>query len=755
MLDNNSLNAYAQPIQNKRIRLELLDFNYAVVDSIEGVCIGGNLTKNADDVLRRSGNLTICVPINPNATTFLDAVSGYTISYGGKIWLDKYVKISIGIDSMIPPYDTAWQTFGICLIDEPSRNFSATQYEISFSVIDLMARFTGLRFGQLTAITTMIEAVVQSGDTYTKTKTRDALTSVIKELGAIKMYSIYPIPQKYEYLPYDIKVEIGATVWELLSQFLNILVGWQMYFDDEGVFRVEPIPSGVHSITYPMSRQSLISATVSTDFQAVKNQVIVYGRTLEPTYTDTSGTLATAISVNIDPADATDFAVGATTIAFWFPNAVELPQTSSFTLIDINGSHTCNLTDFQAVNAYVPATQLIQGSYYVIQLSAATLNNDGTIDITQPMTWQWLGKQQISSCSVDDNRESPFYINNQLANSYWCGLCSPVSSIASDVFVMNIDDQNDPISALSDGMILTFMVTTTSEAAAKINVYSSDGTQIASQVPIYDNGVAIAAAKMYSDYTIFMVKYDSTNSRFDFLGRHPYALTKVLSGGVYDNIYADLLAAERSRYELYLSSSMQNNISLSVVPNYALDVNVKIPFSDNWAMPYDFAQTIADDTSNFIVKTVTYPLGINGTPQEIEAVQIYDNENYVGEDYKIPTTQAPKLGIPTISVSGTTLTITGASGATSFYVVAATTPTIYNVSFTLTERTADLRDYLSPDTTYLIAAVAKASGYRDSDNSNIVSFSYEGWLYPTLDGGVLTIKQAYNASSSSGTLTIE
>ena len=89
MLDNNSLIAYAQPIQNKRIRLELLDFNYAVVDSIEGVCIGGNLSKTADDVLRRSGNLTICVPLNPNATTFLDAVSGYTISYGGKIWLDK------------------------------------------------------------------------------------------------------------------------------------------------------------------------------------------------------------------------------------------------------------------------------------------------------------------------------------------------------------------------------------------------------------------------------------------------------------------------------------------------------------------------------------------------------------------------------------------------------------------------------------------------------------------------------------------
>lgn len=752
MLDNRTLTAYSQPIQSKRVRLELMDFNFAVIDSIEGVCIGGSLQKVADEPLRRSGNITLCVPIDRSATTFLDAVSGYTISYGGKIWLDKYIKIYIGIDTLASPSPTNWQSFGICLIDEPTRDFSAEQYQISFSVIDLMARFTGLRFGQLTALSTVIEANVQSGDTYTPTETAAALASVITELGGISTYSIYPLPQKYKYLPYDIKVEAGATVWDLLSQFMDILSGWQIYFDDNGTLRVEPIPSGVHGITYPLKYENLISAKVSTDFQNVKNQIIVYGRTIEPSFIDTGGTLASAISIDVLTADATQFIVGATTIAFWFPNSVILPQTDTFSLSDMNAMFTCDLVDYANATAYVPETQLIQDTYYCIRLYSATLTSGGLIDTTQPMTWEWIGKQQISSCAVDDNRESPFYINNQYPNSYWCGLCSPVSAIANDVYNMHIDDQSEPISALTDGMILSFMVSSLNASAAKINVYSSDGTQIASQIPIYDNGTAIVSGKMYADYTIFVVRYNATNSHFDFLGRHPYVLTRVLSGGVYDNIFADMLADERATYELFLASSMQNNISLATVPNFALDVNVKIPFSDSWAMPYDLEQTTEEPEKGYIVKSVTYPLDVGDTPQEIGAVEIYADNNLVGNDYEIPTTQAPQLGTPTISISGANLTISGATGATSFRVTAQATP---SVTFTVTTRLVDLASYLSPNTNYIIGVVAQAGGYKDSSVSNLLPFSYVDWEYPTLSDGELSVTQVYGATLSGGELTLE
>ena len=751
MLTNEALRVYAQPVQNKRIKLELLNFDFSVVDSIEGVCIGGSLQKVADEPLRRSGNISLAVPIDRSATTFLDAVDGYTISFGGKIWLDKYVKIYIGIDDMQPPYKTIWQTFGICLIDEPVRDFSAEQYQISFSVIDLMARLTGLRFGQLTAISTVIEAGVQSGSTYTPTETRAALESVITELGGISDYAIYPLPQKYKYLPYDIKVDVGATVWDIISQFMDILAGWQIYFDDEGILRVEPIPSGVYGISYPIKYESLISAKVSTDFQAVKNQVIVYGRTLEPSFTATLGTTVGSITINCPSADASQFTIGATILAFRFLAAAELPQTSTFTLNDNIGSFTCNLVDYANNTPYVPQTRIFQDSYYCVRLYSATLLNDGSVDTSQPMTWEWLGKQQVSACRVDDNRESPFYINNQYPNSYWCGFCSPVAAFAYTVYDAYINDENSLITSLPDGTILTFMVTSHNLAGQKLSVYSSNGTAILSQVPIYYNGSPIVASKMIEDYTIFMVKYDATNNRFDFLGRHPYVLTKVLSGGTYDNIFADMLADERAQYELYLASSTQNNINLAIVPNYALDVNVKISFWDKWAMPYDLARSVDDQAKNYITKQITYPLDFGATPQEVQAVIIYDNENLVGQDYEIPDDLPPQLAAPTISVNGTKLNISGAQGATEFFVL-ATTPT---TTFTVYIRSVELRDYLLSDNTYTIVVVARAEGYRQSENSNSIQFRYEGWQYPQQTGSDLLVVQVVDAALSGNTLSIE
>jgi hypothetical protein len=144
-------------------------------------------------------------------------------------------------------------------------------------------------------------------------------------------------------------------------------------------------------------------------------------------------------------------------------------------------------------------------------------------------------------------------------------------------------------------------------------------------------------------------------------------LTLVDSGGEYDNIYADQLAYERCLWELYLHSNMNNAITISCFPNYALDVNNKISLSPNSALPpilqeveyfmtriggttayqkfmtsdnlffitADSEQISGYEKINYLTKTVTYPLGIdNSTSQQINAIQIYDSGNLVGSDYK-------------------------------------------------------------------------------------------------------------------------
>jgi hypothetical protein len=101
---------------------------------------------------------------------------------------------------------------------------------------------------------------------------------------------------------------------------------------------------------------------------------------------------------------------------------------------------------------------------------------------------------------------------------------------------------------------------------------------------------------------------------------------------------------------------MNNNIKLGVVPNYLIDVNCKIAYNSNSALPpeiYDterfttdiessteMAQFItgtgetfyvrAENLDYFITKQITYPLGLDNTPQTIEAIQIYESGNLVG-----------------------------------------------------------------------------------------------------------------------------
>ena len=226
-LTQQQIDVLKQNLRRKEIKLELLDANYKVVDSIEGLAVGGSFDKNADNNIRRSGNIELVVPNNPATTHFLDQLEGFTIDVGGKIWLDKYIKLYIGIHD-VQTNEITWFNQGIVLINNPTRLFSGTDFVLSFDCIDLMAKLTGDRQGQLTSITKKIEKGYYTTDTqgnkiYIKTKLRDALISTITELGGFNKYIIAPIPAEYEYLPYDITVNIGATVYDILSKLMEII----------------------------------------------------------------------------------------------------------------------------------------------------------------------------------------------------------------------------------------------------------------------------------------------------------------------------------------------------------------------------------------------------------------------------------------------------------------------------------------------------------------------------------------------------
>ena len=71
-----------QKIREKYVKIELLNFEYFVVNSLEGKAIDGSISVDATSDIRRTCNLR-----------FVLENSSFNVQAGGQIWLDKLIRI--------------------------------------------------------------------------------------------------------------------------------------------------------------------------------------------------------------------------------------------------------------------------------------------------------------------------------------------------------------------------------------------------------------------------------------------------------------------------------------------------------------------------------------------------------------------------------------------------------------------------------------------------------------------------------------
>ena len=102
-----------QTIRNKYIKINLLNFNYLIMDSLEGNVIDGEIDINANSDIRRTCNVS-----------FILTDSSFNVQAGGKVWLDKLFQIYIGIED-INSNEIIWNNMGIFLINKPSYKYDA------------------------------------------------------------------------------------------------------------------------------------------------------------------------------------------------------------------------------------------------------------------------------------------------------------------------------------------------------------------------------------------------------------------------------------------------------------------------------------------------------------------------------------------------------------------------------------------------------------------------------------------------------
>lgn len=249
--------------RNSKIKVELLNFNFETINSLEGKTISGSINVDSTADIRRTCNLgLIATNIDNNMVTS-----------GGEIWIDKFIKVYQGIDNPRNNNTTVWWNMGIFLINNPNTVYNATDHTITFEGLDLMAKLTGRRNGQLPAVATLVPA---------GSKIADVVKKTITQLGGFQKYIIQDEGLE---VPYDIKMDVGSTIYELLVKLRDLYSNWEMFFDVDGVFHWQKIPSGE---TEPivvnfdeLSQPLVISDSIDIDFENVKNHIIVWGRLLD------------------------------------------------------------------------------------------------------------------------------------------------------------------------------------------------------------------------------------------------------------------------------------------------------------------------------------------------------------------------------------------------------------------------------------------------------------------------------------------
>ena len=261
-------NVLKQQYIKKYIRLELLDFQYNIVDELSGNMTKCSINVDSNSDLRRSCDLG-----------FVVTTSTFDIKAGSKLWLDKFVRPYVGYENMRTG-EIQWYNQGIYLVNNPQWSYNASTNEISMQALDLMSKLTGLRNGNLEGIPTKIAKDENVREAIIKTIELGGFTKYICEECKTKDGTIVPVP-------YDIEIDVGGTVYDILTGLRDIMPNYQIYFDINGVFHYEPIPLAYDDpvlIDDDLFNNVLISENINTDFESVKNYVEVLGHTWDVDY---------------------------------------------------------------------------------------------------------------------------------------------------------------------------------------------------------------------------------------------------------------------------------------------------------------------------------------------------------------------------------------------------------------------------------------------------------------------------------------
>lgn len=641
MPDSKQILSSLQPVRNISLKVNVLDYDYNIIDEISGLALSASSSIDADSDIRRTINIEMVVSTGYTLTTSMTGNIGLYWRAGNPYWFDKYIQIYVGTENILTG-EIDWVNQGIYLINTPTINYDATTRSLSFEGVDLMSKLTGLRNGYIEGIAYQYP----SGSTIV-----DVIRKILNQQGFTKAIIQAPPIDK---LPYDINIDIGSTAYDALSQIRDINPNWEMFFDVDGIFYFQQIPSGtpteVPVVNDEIWEQVVVSYDLETNFEDVKNYIDVVGRFLEVDEvaqnlpeTDRNG--------NVTSTDFNGSLQLSRPLSYYFSSSSDTPITWRFAFVigDISQApaETTELTtelkivdkDGQNITSFNKDEML--GNYYTNQSYVFSL----TFDTTGLSNKEWKGYQQPRAIAFETNSESPFYVGDiteHQSNGKNVNFVKGNPIYIEEVnFTSNerVIDIRPYISkatfdAASEGTQWVFKVNTTN-SVTDISVKENwTGQNTSRTVRLYNDstlnnqiyldfkGSYLIALQKQDDWFGGVVTYynipasniPSPSLRIYSLPKFSKQVRGVCSGDEYDNIFSDEQAAERAKYEIYLKARRHDTITLTCVSLYWLDVNQLVS--------YTLPNNTTGETDYWIIKSISTDFSVSGT-QTVTMMRYY------------------------------------------------------------------------------------------------------------------------------------
>lgn len=621
-----------QSIRNIDCKLFVLDYDYTVLDEISGKTQAVNLSVDAESDIRRTANINMVLKDDSRQTNS----NAFYWQVGNPYWFDKYLQIYVAIQD-VQSQEFVWVNEGIYMVNSPSISYDATTNNVSFEAVDLMSKMTGLRNGQLEGMT----YTVPVGSTIT-----GSLKTLLVEQGFDK-YIIFDPP--YNYVPQEIKIDIGGTAYDLLCELRDINANWEMFFDVDGVFHFQQIPSGKVIVDpesgeegepTPVVDQTVwdklnVSYNLDTNFEDVKNYVEVLGKVHEPheygTVTIDDDVLNMKLTNIVASYLNNEWIIGIPVIATegaTEPEALATPITQ-IVIQDIAST---------AITTLTLSTPIIAANeYYCVNL---------VFDDTGLESAEYLGALQPRAIAFENNPESPFYVGTStqyesaygnvvdFANENEDYIVEFPPAIAGSNMVLNLSPwctaSNFNAANIGDTWKFKLNIESLSQYIITMSIVMGGSADTYSIRNMANERISLDYAQ---DYLLIATKISSTTLQFNVMyypmpaSVLPMSTTSVLNlpkfnkqvrlvcaGDEYDNIYSDSLAEQRARYEIYLRSRVHDSINITSVPIYWLEVNNIIE--------YNLPNSDSETTDLWLVKSVSTDISTNGT-QSISAIRYY------------------------------------------------------------------------------------------------------------------------------------